>query len=145
MKRAILALAAIALGAAYGLPAGPGWLGRALRAATVLVGAIPAGTILFPALLPWLPSRAFSVKGAVLGAAWAAAAALALHMPGLSAIGAVLISAPTVAFLAMNFTGSSTYTCQPGALLEVERGFWPMVASAAVGLAASVASRVLGA
>ena len=32
-----------------------------------ILGAIVAGTILVPALLPWIPGRAFAVKGALLG------------------------------------------------------------------------------
>ena len=102
------------------------------------------GTVLFPALLPWLPSRAFVVKGALLGAAWAGLCAIMFHLPPLAALGGILVSAPVAGFLGMNFTGASTYTCQPGALLEVEKGFWPMLASLASGLVAGIASRVLG-
>jgi len=39
------------------------------------LGAIFTGGVLVPLLLPWLPSRAFSVKGAVGGALWAAVSA----------------------------------------------------------------------
>jgi hypothetical protein len=136
--------AAVALGALYGLPAGRHWLGRAAPAAIILLGTIPAGTILFPALLPWLPTRIFAVKGAILGAAWAALAALLFRLPLLSASGGILIEASAVAFLGMNFTGSTTFTCQPGALQEVEKGFWPMVISLASGLAMAAISRIFG-
>ena len=138
-----IAIAALALAALFGLPA-RGWLSRALPAATLLLGTIPVGTILFPAILPWLPTRAFAVKGACLGAAWAAACAVAFHLPAMAAAGGVLVAAPVVAFLGMNFTGASTFTCQPGALLEVEKGFWPMLSSLAVGLAAGGAARIFG-
>jgi len=137
-------LAAAALASLYALPAGSTWLGRALPAFAILLGAIVAGTLLFPALLPWLPGRAFVVKGALLGGAWAAAAAATLGLPLLSALGGVLVSSPLAGFLAMNFTGSSTFTCQAGAQLEVERSFWPMVASLAAGLGAGLASRLAG-
>ncbi len=136
--------ASLVLAAAYGLPSGPGWAGRSLPLAVLLLGLVPVGTILFPALLPWLPSRAFVVKGALLGAAWAGLCAIVFHLPLLAALGGVLVSAPVAGFLGMNFTGASTYTCQPGALLEVEKGFWPMLASLALGLGAGIASRVLG-
>jgi hypothetical protein len=134
--------AALALAFAYGLPLGPGLLDRALPAAVLLLGTIPVGTVLFPALLPYLPSRAFVVKGAMLGTAWAIACGLIFGAPPLAFAAFALLAAPVVAFLAMNFTGASTYTCQPGALLEVDRSFWPMVASAAAGLAAGLASRL---
>jgi hypothetical protein len=137
-------LAALALGSAYGLPADGGWLGRALPAAMILLGAVPVGTLLFPAILPWVPGRAFVVKGAILGIAWAALGAIILGLPPAAAAGAALVATPLVGFLAMNFTGASTFTCQPGALLEVERSFWPMVASLVAGFASGAASRLLG-
>jgi hypothetical protein len=138
-----IAIAALALAAVFGLPA-EGWTARAVSAAILLFGAIPVGTIVFPALLPWLPSRAFAVKGALLGAAWAALCAIVFHMPVLTAASGILLTAPVVAFLGMNFTGASTFTCQPGALLEVEKGFWPMISSLIAGLAAGGAAKIFG-
>lgn len=139
-----LLLGALALGALYGLPADGAWLARSLPAAILLFGIVPAGTILFPALLPWLPSRAFVVKGALLGTFWAFACGIAFGMPWLEAASGICLAAPAAGFLAMNFTGASTYTCQPGALLEVERSFWPMIASLAAGLALAVGAKVFG-
>jgi len=139
-----IAIGALALAAVFGLPA-EGWLARAVPAAILLLGAIPVGTLAFPALLPWLPTRAFSAKGAVLGAAWAASCAVLFRMPVMTAASGMLVAAPVVAFLGMNFTGASTFTCQPGALLEVEKGFWPMVLSLIAGLAAGGAARIFGA
>jgi hypothetical protein len=136
--------AALALGALYGLPAGTGWFGRALPAALLLAGTMPVGTLLFPALLPWLPGRAFVVKGAILGAAWAVVASLGFGLPVAAALGGILVATPVTAFFGMNFTGASTYTSQPGALLEVERSFWPMIVSLVAGFAAAGASRLFG-
>jgi hypothetical protein len=135
--------ASLALAFAYGLPVGPGLLERTLPAAVLLFGTIPVGTVLFPALLPYLPSRAFVVKGALLGITWALACGIFFHASPAAFAAFALLAAPIVGFLAMNFTGSSTYTCQPGALMEVDRSFWPMIASAAAGLAAGAASRLL--
>lgn len=136
--------AAIAIGFLIALPLDARFLSRAIPAAILVAGIGPVGTLLFPALLPVLPSRAFAVKGAFLGAAWALACAISFGLSTGLAAGSVLVSTPAVAFLAMNFTGSSTYTSQPGALLEVDRGFWPMACSLAAGIALAVASRVLG-
>ncbi|MCE1196646.1 hypothetical protein LWX53_09145 [bacterium] len=136
--------AALALAALYGLPAGGAWLARSLPAAILLLGIVPAGTILFPALLPWLPSRAFVVKGALLGGLWAFACGAVFKMPALETLAGFFLAAPAAGFLAMNFTGASTYTCQPGALLEVERSFWPMIASLAAGLALAIGARAFG-
>jgi hypothetical protein len=137
--------AALMLGLLFGLPATDGWIQRALPASILLLGTIPVGTVLFPALLPWLPARSFALKGASLGIVWAVSCATIFHLPILAALGGVMLSAPVVAFLALNFTGASTFTCQPGALLEVEKGFWPMIISSVAGLALASASRLIGA
>jgi len=136
--------AALALAALYALPAGSSWLSRALPIFLALAGVLPVGTLAFPALLPWLPTRSFAVKGAFLGLFWGLGAGILGGLPALGLAAVVLIAMPATAFLAMNFTGSSTFTCQPGALLEVEKGFWPMIASVAAGLASGVASRLFG-
>ena len=140
-----LAAAGLALAALYGLPADGTWAARALPAVVLLGGLAPVGALAFPALLPRLPGRAFAVKGAWLGAAWAAACAALFGFPPFTAAAGLLIAAPVTAFLGMNFTGSSTFTSQTGALLEVEKGFWPMAASLAAGLALGAVSRALGA
>ena len=137
-------LAALALAALYGLPIDGDWLARAFPAAVLLLGIAPMGTVVFPALLPWLPSRAFVVKGALLGALWALACGAAFKTPVLEMLAGLCLSAPTSGFLAMNFTGASTFTCQPGALLEVEKSFWPMIVSLAAGLALAVGGKIFG-
>jgi hypothetical protein len=136
--------AAIVLAGLFGLPLSSGFIARAIPVAVLILGTIPVGTILFPAILPYLPSRAFVVKGSVLGAVWAVLCALLFHIPAMAAIACILLSTPVVAFLAMNFTGASTYTCQPGALLEVDRSFWPMVISLATSLVTGGAAKLLG-
>jgi hypothetical protein len=138
-----IALAAFALGSLYALPPSPGWAGRAFPAWIQLLGIIPVGTVLFPVLLPWLPSRSFAVKGAFLGCLYAAAGAAALGLPLADAIASMLITAPVVAFLALNFTGASTFTCQPGAVAEVRNSLKPMLLSLAAGLGLAVVPRFL--
>jgi len=135
---------ALVMAALYALPANEAWRGRAFPAAIILLGILPIGTLLFPALIPWLPTKAFSAKGAFLGACWATLGSLLFHLPFLAALGAIFIATPVVAFLGMNFTGSTTFTCQPGALIEVEKSFWPMSASLSMGLILAIVSRLLG-
>ncbi len=137
-------LAALALGALSGLPAGQGWLHRALPATILLVGTAPLGTLLFPALLPWLPGKAFVIKGALLGVAWTVLCALAFNMPVMAATGMGMITAPVTGFLGLNFTGASTFTSQPGTLLEVEKSFWPLIVSVVAGITLAIASRIWG-
>jgi hypothetical protein len=136
--------AALVLGARFGIPFGPGWAGRSLSIIALVLGTVPVGTLLFPALLPALPSRLFVVKGAVLGAAWAVAWAFLFRAPPLTGACGLLMAVPVTAFLAMNFTGASTYTCQPGALMEVDKSFWPMLLSLAASLAAGICARIFG-
>jgi len=126
------------------LPFAAGFAGRYLLAAVPLVGAILVGTLAFPALLPFLPFRAFSVKGALLGIVWGLLAAFVEGASPASTAAFALISAAMVAFIAMNFTGSSTYTCQPGATMEVRRGVVPMAVTLLVGIGLAVLARVIG-
>jgi hypothetical protein len=44
----------------------------------------------------------------------------------------------------MNFTGSSTFTCQEGARAEVERGIIPMASSLALGLILGAIGKIAG-
>jgi hypothetical protein len=104
-------------------------VGLLLRSAG-LIASILAGVVLFPILLPWLPTPNFSTKGYILGgvvaipfvfsalfanpeasfwlrAAWALAFALTLP--------------PITAFLALNFTGSTTQTSRTGVRREIYR------------------------
>jgi hypothetical protein len=138
-----LVLGILAASALLGLPFDAGYAGRFLGMGLPLIGAVVVGTILFPALLPFLPFRAFSLKGALLGAVWGVGSALLVRASLPGAIALTLIAAPIASFLSMNFTGASTFTCQPGAALEVKRGMIPMISSLVLGLGVSIAGRVL--
>jgi hypothetical protein len=95
-------------------------------AALMLLGGLVAGTIVSPLFLPWLPGRAFALKGL-----WAAIlvsliiiglfANTSIPMPHRMEIFAlILLSSALSAFLAMNFTGSSTYTSLSGVRKEMK-------------------------
>jgi hypothetical protein len=138
------ALGALGLSFLLALPLGDGFAHRAAWLLAASLGSILAGTLAFPALLPLLPSKAFSIKGATLGALWSAAcAALGSLSPGLG-VGLVLACTPATAYMALNFTGASTYTCQSGANLEVEKSIIPMIASLVLGLGVGGAARIFG-
>lgn len=74
-----LAIAFAVLGVLNILRPGPMWLSglivKTLSDFVPYLGAVLAGTILVPALLPWLPGRAFTVKGWFVGFVWALACA----------------------------------------------------------------------
>jgi hypothetical protein len=97
-------------------------------AAAGAVAAILAGVVLFPLLLPWLPTRDFSSKGFALGGVVALAFAAAgwLGRPDLAwwarggwALAYLLALPPVTAYLALNFTGSTTFTSRTGVRREI--------------------------
>jgi len=92
------------------------------------VVAILAGVVLFPILLPWLPTRDFSSKGFILGGLVALPFALVtlLGNPGATwwrqvgaALTYLLALPPVTAYLALNFTGSTTFTSRSGVRREI--------------------------
>ncbi len=106
-------------------PFWPGVLHDGIFAVTAFLGAIFAGAVLNPILLPWLPGKAFSTKGFIIGAA-TAILAVALRSPDWhTARGAIegaswLMIIPALsAYLAMNFTGCSTFTSLSGVRKEM--------------------------
>jgi acetyl-CoA decarbonylase/synthase complex subunit gamma len=107
-----------------------------LQSVVVLVAGFLGGTVLAPALLPWLPGRAFSVKGAAVGVILAAGAVVWIWGSGnISHVIAWVLLLPAVAsFLAMNFTGASTYTSLSGVRREMRIAVPLQLAGAAAGL-----------
>ena len=125
------------------------WLTGAKLAAPAVVAAVLAGTAFFPALLPWLPTRAFSTKGFVLGGLamlpFATAAAFgggALWLRLLSALAYLLALPPVTAFLALNFTGATTFTSRTGVKREIATYIPVMAWLAGTGLVAAAATVV---
>jgi len=105
-----------------------------------LAAAAFAGTVLTPLLLPWLPGRAFAVKGVVIGLPLVLGT-LALRSPDIGAqwkslevVGWLLVGTALAAFLAMNFTGASTYTSLSGVRKEMRFAVPLQIAAAGVGL-----------
>ncbi len=106
-------------------------MGLAAVAAGILAGAVAA-----PVLLPWLPGRAFAVKGTVTGAVagllvlilfWARAGTLEL-------LALLCFTVALSSFLAMNFTGSTPFTSPTGVEKEMRKAI--PVQLLAVGLSA---------
>jgi len=97
-----------------------------LFAVVAYLCAVFSGAVLTPVLLPWLPGRAFSFKGLIMGIVMAIL--VAFFWPGnfeawagRAEIFAWFFLIPSIsAFLAMNFTGASTYTSLSGVRKEME-------------------------
>ena len=107
---------------------------RGFAATSVFVAAALAGGVVAPLLLPWLPGRAFSVKGAVSGLV-VGLGVLALWDRPLDAVTvfAVLLGIGSLSsFIAMNFTGSTPYTSPSGVEKEMRHSMpWQALAAAA--------------
>jgi len=101
-------------------------------------GAVVTGTVITPLLLPLIPGRAFSWKGWLLGLLWTLGFTWfnGWFAPGflLLAIGYLLVLPSLSAYLAMNFTGSSTYTSFSGVIKEMKIAVPLMALSAAAGI-----------
>ncbi len=106
----------------------------------LLLGAYLGGVVAAPLFLPYLPGRAFSAKGAWVG--FAASSALVLYwlvyrgpFESLLTLAAWVLIIPAVSsFLAMNFTGSSTYTSLSGVKREMRVAVPLQIGAAAIGL-----------
>lgn len=104
------------------------------------LGSVIVGCILTPVLLPWIPGRAFAWKGWLLGLVWIIGVNLIngwpdqLHYSILRAIAYFLLLPPVSAYLAMNFTGSSTYTSFSGVLKEMRIAIPVMIISLFLGV-----------
>ena len=98
------------------------------RASAAVIAAAVSGLVLFPTLLPWIPSTDFSTKGFLIGGL----AALPFAMDSLYgmtdekpwlrfgwALAYMLVIPSVSAFLALNFTGSTTFTSVTGVKREI--------------------------
>ncbi len=101
-------------------------------------GAILTGSVITPVLLPFIPGKAFSWKGWLMGLLWTA---FALWQFGWFQNGYWLLSAgymlllPSIsAYIAMNFTGCSTYTSPSGVLKEMKLALPLIIGSSILGI-----------
>lgn len=114
-------------------------------------GSVLAGCVVTPMLLPWIPGRAFSFKGWLLGLLWAAGVIAVnggfgnIKYGVLTAIAYLLILPAVSAYYAMNFTGSSTYTSYSGVMKEMKIAIPLIAASAGLGIILLLAGSLLAA
>jgi acetyl-CoA decarbonylase/synthase complex subunit gamma len=123
-------------------------LSYGLYSVLAVLSAILAGAVLTPLLLPWLPGRAFSFKGVVTGVL----AALAFivfrwswdRWPDRLEITAWFLLIPAFsAYLAMNFTGASTYTSLSGVRREMRRAVPLQIGAGIIGLGLWIGSHLI--
>lgn len=85
-----------------------------------VLSAYIAGIILGPLFLPYIPFRAFALKGAFWGLAATVILDALLLAPTLESISLGLLNVSIASFMTMNFTGSSTYTSLSGVKKEMK-------------------------
>jgi acetyl-CoA decarbonylase/synthase complex subunit gamma len=133
-----------------GLDGSAGFWGNALHHGALtlpaLIGALVAGAVLTPLLLPWLPGKAFSLKGLFAGlmVTLLVAAYQTGNAPGPLEISAWFLIAPALAaYLAMNFTGASTFTSFSGVKKEMKWAVPMEITAGAAGLCLWIVSLFL--
>jgi hypothetical protein len=120
-----------------------------LFAIIAILSAIMAGAVLTPILLPILPGRAFSLKGCIVGVVIALTLLIVRNpdlafWPGRLEMAAWLLLVPALAaYLAMNFTGASTYTSLSGVKEEMRAALPLQIGAGVVGLGLWLVSRFI--
>jgi hypothetical protein len=108
-----------------------------------VITVILCGTALFPILLPALPSKDFSSKGAFLGLLAALPFALTVllqhadwtwYRQAGQVLGYLLSMSASTAFISLNFTGATTFTSRTGVRKEIFTYMRPMAVSFGIGL-----------
>jgi hypothetical protein len=120
-----------------------GWVGSLM-----VVLAVAGGAIFFPILLPWLPTADFTTKGWSLGLAVTLGVVLidlfminpdaSVAHKVLSFVSNLLIWPPVTAYIALNFTGASTFTSRSGVKAEMRSYIRPLAISFALGIVLNI-------
>lgn len=113
------------------------FIGGVIGSLAVITTAV-VGTVVFPILLPYLPTRDLSTKGFILGLLVAIPFCIqVLSFQNLSGWSQILgLSVPlltipaVISYMALNFTGSTTYTSRTGVKKEIFR-YVPVIAGMA--------------
>jgi hypothetical protein len=124
-------------------------------AALAAITTVFAGTVLFPALLPFIPTHDFSTKGLIMGVivalpfavSFGANTALPLWANTMAALVALLIIPAVTAYLSLNFTGCTTFTSRTGVKREIFRYVPVMALMAGFGIVFGIilgVSQVIG-
>ncbi len=127
LRAAIIVALAIILISGLG---GPGTYGQNVLSygiffSTALFSGVFAGAVLTPLLLPYIPGRAFALKGLLIGLVTAVillffrSPDMARWADRLEALAWFSLVPAVAAYLAMNFTGASTYTSLSGVKKEM--------------------------
>jgi CO dehydrogenase/acetyl-CoA synthase delta subunit len=113
-----------------------GLLHRGVLAALAIVLGVISGALLTPAFLPWIPFRAFSLKGALAGLIVGLGLSL-LYLKSLvflPTLALILLTGSLSSYLAMNFTGCTPFTSPSGVEKEMRKAIPLQSTAAGLGL-----------
>jgi acetyl-CoA decarbonylase/synthase complex subunit gamma len=111
-----------------------GGMSGAVTVVQAWLGAVLSGLVVGPLLLPWIPGRRFSVKGALVGLVWAVSFYLGSDGDtwSLPARVAAFLALPTIsAYYTLNFTGCTNFTSRSGVKREMREAL-PIMAFALI-------------
>jgi hypothetical protein len=108
-----------------------------------IMGAYFAGIVMVPLTLPYIPFRAFSLKGAIWGAISVFILGSLIHTSTLEMISIGAVSIGIASFVAMNFTGSSTFTSLSGVKKEMKWSIPFQIVFATMGLLLFIISKFI--
>jgi hypothetical protein len=105
-----------------------------------------AGAFVTPVLLPFIPFRSFAIKGWIVGLAFVFLARLLLHLPKQGDTMGMIVSYmffPAVSsYIALQFTGSTTFTGMSGVKKELRIGIPAYLAAASISLVLAVLIKI---
>ena len=115
-------------------------------ALTAYAAGILGGAIAAPILLPWIPGRAFALKGTLTGAVAGLAVVFAFknNLMWIDAFALFLFTIVISSYLAMNFTGSTPFTSPSGVEKEMRRAIPLQVLLALAAIVAWVGAAFVG-
>jgi CO dehydrogenase/acetyl-CoA synthase delta subunit len=105
-----------------------------------------AGAFVTPVLLPWIPGRSFAVKGWIMGMLSVILVHQLAGMPvqgGVFGLAAAYLFFPAMtSYIALQFTGSTTFTGMSGVKKELRYGVPAYIAAAAVSVVLLIAQKI---
>jgi len=144
MSLKIMVIASVALFAAAMLLY-HGELRAGVTAVAALWGAMLAGTLVTPLLLPWLPGPSFAFKGAMTGLGWSflCRAVIGPDLGATGTLGMFVVLPAVSAYFALNFTGCTPFTSRSGVKKELRFAVPAMGIGLLLGASLWVAGRLL--
>ena len=128
-----------------GILFGPAWTNGLPYLLLGLVSVF-SGAFVTPVMLPWIPGRSFAVKGWIMGMLSVLLVHQLAGMPvqgGAAGLAVVYLFFPAVSsYIALQFTGSTTFTGMSGVKKELKYGVPVYIAAAAVSAVLLIALKI---